>query len=65
MEKLYSICKKAEYVNLFLHFDKKQLAIQKLNKIMGWDLEAYNYRIYGFLDDKENAMIFDLNDAKK
>ncbi|MBQ7704763.1 MAG: hypothetical protein IJT73_04965 [Selenomonadaceae bacterium] len=38
---------------------------QKFSTMMNWNLENYNYRAYGFFSDKDNAMIFDLNSAKK
>ena len=38
---------------------------QKFSNMMNWDLENYNYRAYGFFSDEDNAMIFDLNIARK
>lgn len=38
---------------------------QKFSNMMNWDLENYNYRAYGFFSDEDNAMIFNLNSAKK
>jgi len=38
---------------------------QKFSRIMNWDLETYNYRIVGFFSDEDNAVIFDLNNARK
>lgn len=37
---------------------------QIIAKMMGWDLENYIYRVTGFFNDEEGAMIFNLLDAK-
>ncbi len=38
---------------------------QKISNIMDWNLKEYNYRIIGFFSDKDNTLIFELNDARK
>ena len=36
-----------------------------INELMGWDVSTFNYKVDGFLDEEEQAMIFDLNAARK
>lgn len=38
---------------------------QMITRMMGWDLDKYNYRADGIYSDKDNAMIFDLKNARK
>ena len=88
---------KANYINLLLNANKKQIAIvkcdkdsadkipfyrdekslkngvrfnnreiqQMISRIMEWDLLKFNYRVDGYFISEEQAMIFDLQNARK
>ena len=38
---------------------------QTITRMMNWDLDAYNYRADGIYSDNDDAMIFDLKNARK
>ena len=38
---------------------------QMIARMMGWDLDSYNYRADGIYSADDNAMIFDLKSARK
>lgn len=44
---------------------KNQLLQPKISNVMDWNLAEYNYRIDGIFSEEDNAVIFDLNSARK
>ena len=47
-----------------VRFNNRETQIM-IAQMMNWNLEQYNYRVDGIYYEKEQAMIFDLNMARK
>lgn len=47
-----------------VRFNNREIQ-QTIAKMMNWNLEQFNYRADGLYLDEEEAMIFDLNKARK
>ena len=47
-----------------VRFNNREIQ-QMISRIMEWDLTKFNYRVDGYFISEENAMIFDLKNARR
>lgn len=63
-EEAVKFCRNESNLKNGVRINNRELQ-QKFSRIMNWDLETYNYRIVGFFSDEDDAVIFDLKNARK